>query len=381
VLSTARVPIRAHACRRVAARCVGVARTLARCPLGVYRRADVTSGPSEKKRSRRRGRPHAVALTGVHGPVGVALVRRLDEDERVSKLVLIDRYAPALPLRKAVFAGVNLTATLADVAVAEVLARERIETVVHAAFHAVPAQTLEAAHELEVIGTRALLRAVADNIRHVGTVTNLVVLGTTMSYGAHPDNPQYLREDAPLRGGPGYPFVADKVAVESEVAAFRRRTALPTAVVRACWTVGDARTLAARVLAPLVVPAVLGRDPLVQLLHVEDLVDAVRLAAHGAHDGAFNVAGGGVLPLSTIVKLAGRLRAPMSGSSVRATLQALWRLGVGLVPGGHADYLADTFVADVDRAAAVLGFRPRYSTRAALARHLAARRGGAHLAA
>jgi len=222
---------------------------------------------------------------------------------------------------------------------------------------------------------------VASNVRHVGTVANLVMLGTTMSYGAHPDNPQYVDEEVPLRGAPEYPFVADKVAAEVEVAALRGRTGLPTAVLRACWTVGDPGTLAARFLASLAVPAVLGTDPLVQLLHMEDLVDAVRLAAHGRHDGTFNVVGEGVLPLSTIVKLAGRLRAAVPESALRAALRTLWMAGVGLVPAAHVAYLRDTFAADGARAAAVLGFRARYSTRDALGRHVAERRGATRLAA
>src|SRR5262249_55515440 len=160
--------------------------------------------------------------------------------------------------------GVDLTATLADVALAEVLARERVETVIHAAFHDVPRWDQEASHELQVLGTRALFRAIADNVRRDGTVGHVVVLGTTQSYGAAADNPQYLDEDAPLRGGRGYPFVADKIAVEAEAAALRARTGLPVTMLRAATTLGDARTLMARVLAPVLAPAVLGTDPLVQ---------------------------------------------------------------------------------------------------------------------
>ncbi len=335
------------------------------------------------KRGRRRSRPGArvVALTGVHGAVGWALLRRLEEDDRVRRLVLLDRFAPALPLRKVTFCGVDLTSNLADVTVAECLARERVDTVIHAAFHAAPTRDLESAHEFEVIGTQALFRAVADNARHVGTVSGVVVVGTTMSYGALPDNPQYLDEDAPLRGGVDYPFVADKVAVESETAALRRRTGLPTAVVRACATVGDEHTLMARVLAPLLVPAVLGLDPLVQLVHVDDLVDAIRLAAHGRSDGPCNVAGDGVLPLSTVIKLAGRVRAPVPEAALRATVQALWMVGASVVPAAHVSYLRETCVADTSRAASALGFHPRYGIRDAIARHVAARRGSRRVAA
>ena len=335
---------------------------------------------SPRPRARRR-RARVVALTGVHGVAGSALVRRLEADERTRRLVLIDRHAPALPLRDTAFHRVDLTATLADVALAEVLVRERVDTVIHAAFHDVPHRNLEAAHELEVLGTRALVRAIADNVRREGSIENVVVLGTTMSYGAWPDNAQYLDEAAPLRGAAGYAFVADKVAVEAEVAALRARTGLAVAMLRLAPIVGDDRTLLARLLAPAAVPAVLGTDPLVQLLDVDDLVEAARAAALGRADGAFNVAGEGVLPLSTVIKMSGRLRAAVPESVLRLGLQSMWVLGAGLVPGAHAAYLRDTFVADTTRIAEELGCPSRYAIRDALARHVSRRRSGLRFAA
>src|SRR6185369_1687810 len=178
-------------------------------------------------------------ITGVHGIPGARLLRRLEEDDSVTRIVLLDGHSPALPLRKAHTVIVDLTATFADATLADALARERVDVVVHAAFAAAPTRAVEAAHELEVIGTRALLHAVAHNARHEGTVDGLVVVGTTMSYGALPDNAQYLSDEAPLRGGADYPFVADKVAAEREVAAFRKRTGVPTTMLRAAATVGD----------------------------------------------------------------------------------------------------------------------------------------------
>ncbi len=335
---------------------------------------------SEGGGRRRAPRARVVALTGVHGVPGARLLRRLDEDEQVSRIVLLDRHAPALPLRKGVSVVVDLTATFADAAIAETLARERVQTVVHAAFHAAPVHALEAAHELEVIGTRTLLHAIAHNVAHAGTVEGLVVLGSAMAYGAMPDNPQYLTEDAPLRGGADYPFVVDKVAVEREVVAFRRRTGLPTSVLRAAWTVGELESVAGRMFAPVVVPAVLGADPLVQVIHVDDVVDAARLAVHAGQDGTYNVAGDGVLPLSTVIKLVGRLRAAAPESATHAALSALWVAGVGSVPGAHVAYLRDTFVTDASRAGDVLHFRPRYAIRDAIAHHVATRRGSARAA-
>jgi UDP-glucose 4-epimerase len=322
-----------------------------------------------------------VALTGVHGVAGAALVRRLEADERTRRLVLLDRRAPALPLRDTAFHTIDLTAALADVALAEIFARERVETVIHAAFHERPRRDREAAHELEVLGTSALFRAVADNARRDGTITNVVVLGTTMSYGARPDNAQYLGVGEPLRGGVDYPFVADKVAVEREADVLRSRTGLPVAMMRLAPVVGDGRTLMAQLLAPSAVPAVIGTDPLLQLLDLDDLVEAVRTAAHGRLDGSFNVAGEEVLPLSTIIKLAGRLRAALPEAVLRLALQSLGVVGAGPVPGAHVSYLRDTFVADTTGMEEALGFRSRYGIRDALARHLGTRRGGQRRAA
>jgi UDP-glucose 4-epimerase len=224
-------------------------------------------------------------------------------------------------------------------------------------------------HELEVLGTRALFRAIADDVRRGGTVDNVVVLGTTLAYGALADNAQYLDEDAPLRGGSGYPFVADKVAIESEAAALRLRTGLPVAMLRAAPTLGDSRTLLARQLAPFLVPALLGTDPLVQVLDVDDLVEAVRAAAYGRVDGACNVAADGVLPWSTLVKLSGRIRAAMVEPALRLALHALWMVGAGVVPAAHAAYLRDTCVVDTTRMGDVLGMRARYGIGDAIARH------------
>ena len=333
------------------------------------RMSDVSVDTPSPQRRRSRGRARIVALTGVHGVAGAALVRRLEADERVRRLVLIDRHAPALPLRNTGFHGVDLTATLADVALAEILTRERVDTVIHAAFHDVPRWDQEASHELEVLGTRALFRAIADNVRRDGTVGHVIVLGTTQSYGAFPDNPQYLAEDAPLRGGSGYPFVADKLAVEAEVAALRERTGLPVAVLRAAATFGDARTLMARVLAPVLTPAVLGTDPLVQGLDLDDLVEAVRVVMQARVDGAYNVGADGVLPWSTVIKLSGRIRAATLEPALRIALQSLWVVGVGVVPGAHASYLRETWVADTTRIAEQLGFRTRYGIGDVVTRH------------
>ena len=193
------------------------------------------------------------------------------------RLVLIDRHAPALPLRDTVFHGVDLTATLADVALAEILARERVDTVIHAAFHDVPRRNLEAAHELEVLGTRALFRA--DRRQRAPR-------GYGRQRGRARDDDELRgarRQSAVSRGGRA--VAGRRRAIPSSPTSSRSRArwrrcgrvpGLPVAMMRLAPTVGDERTLLARLLAPAAVPAVIGTDPLVQVLDLDDLVEAVR---------------------------------------------------------------------------------------------------------
>jgi len=75
------------------------------------------------------------------------------------------------------------------------------------------------------------------------------------------------------------------------------------------------------------------------------------------------------------------LRAPLLDAVLRVALQSLWVVGFGLVPGVHAAYLRDTFVADTSRLGDVLGCRARYAIRDVLARHAGVRRGGFRRAA
>src|SRR5262245_33162314 len=102
--------------------------------------------------------------------------------------------------------------------------------------------------------------------------------------------------------------------------------------------------------APLPVRAV-GFDPPIQLLHYADLVDAVERATSEDVDGTLNVVGRGVVPLSRLAALGGRVALPMPLPVARRFAPSA--LG--------ADGLRWRCVADGRRAEQVLGFRARYT--------------------
>lgn len=318
---------------------------------------------SKRRRVRRRPRVGGVvAVTGIHGWLARGLLRRLEEDDRYTRLVLIDVRAPSKPVRRSVFHQVDLTEPLADAVLAHVLRAEQVETVVHLALRESPQPLADGAHELETVGTMFLLNAAADCIGRGTPLRALVSVTSAMVYGASARNPAYLSEDQPLRGAVHGGFVADKVDVDLQLQEFRRQFGLPVCVLRPCWTATDRSSIAVRLLRQSPSFSVLGFDPLMQLLHGDDLLDVLKRAVDRPADGSFNVAGRGVLPLSALFKIAGRVPLSLPGPIANATAELLWRsYGVGI--GLPLDFVRYVWAVDAESVATTFDVVPRYSTR------------------
>src|SRR5262245_56975704 len=143
----------------------------------------------------RRERPRegrVAAITGACTYLGVELVRRLAEDPRYERVIVLDVRPPPVmigPGSKVVFYNVDLTQPTVDDDLAVLLEREKVDTVVHGAFLSHPTHAAEWAHELEDVGTMHVLNACAEV-----APARLVMVSSTLCYGAHPANPNFLTE-------------------------------------------------------------------------------------------------------------------------------------------------------------------------------------------
>jgi UDP-glucose 4-epimerase len=234
-------------------------------------------------------------------------------------------------------------------------------------------------HELQVIGTLHLLHACAAQ-----QIETIVVRSSTMVYGAHPLNPNYLTEKHPLRGSPGYRWVQDMVEVEGLLDRYGRKNPRTRVIaLRFAPILGPTvRNITTHTFSRPVILTLLGFDPLYQLLHEEDAISAVLTAVDANASGPFNVAGSGVLPLSSLIYLAGRVNLPLLHAAAYPLVRAAWLAGASALPAEHLDYLRYLWVADCERAAGELGFKPTYSTRETLEQFAGAQRlRDVHLAA
>lgn len=306
----------------------------------------------------------SIAITGACSFLGKNLVGVLEEDPTVGRIVVLDVATPSTAGKKTRSYRVDLTDPSASARLAETMHAERVDTVVHLAFLSIPTAAEGWAHELESVGTMHVANASRD-----ASVARLVLSSTTALYGPHPTNPNFLSESNPLRGIDGCRFLADKIEAEREVQRFAAdRPDTDVIVLRFAPILGPTvHSWTTRWLARRFVPTLLGHDPLVQVVHEMDAVSALRIALDvaGAR-GVFNVVGDGVLPLSTVVKLAGRVALPLPGPMVRLGTSALWAAGLNEAPRSFVEFLRYLCVADGARAARELGYRPSYSVREAV---------------
>jgi nucleoside-diphosphate-sugar epimerase len=146
---------------------------------------------------------------------------------------------------------------------------------------------------------------VLDAAAHAG-VGQIVHLSSATVYGAWPDNPVPLAEDAAIRPNPGFEFAVEKAEAERLITEWAETHGDATlAVLRPAVTVGSTGPALYRALAGNRGPRSHDSGRPVQFLHVDDLASAVVLACRQRLRGVYNVSPDGWIPEESARTLTG----------------------------------------------------------------------------
>jgi UDP-glucose 4-epimerase len=299
----------------------------------------------------------AIAVTGASGLVGQRLLPRLVEDDRVTRLIGLDVRDPRRRVR-------NLEFQRVDIGGAELKPLlEGADVLVHLAtvVDPIPDETLMA--RVNVEGTRRVLDAAAA----VG-VRKVIRVSTAAVYGAWPNNPVPLTEDATLRPNPGFAPAVHAAEVERLLGEWREEhPAVTVTTMRSAPVLGaGAERLPSRLLLGRPPLRVRGAGPPVQVVHVDDLVSALVLAVGNDLPGTYNVAADGWLGADDARALLPRsLMPPLPAELLERILRRLWASGLGDVPPTVVPYLLHPWVVANDRLRAA-GWRPAHTNEEAI---------------
>jgi nucleoside-diphosphate-sugar epimerase len=207
-------------------------------------------------------------------------------------------------------------------------------------------------------------------------VGRVVLVTSAMVYGARPDNPVPLPEDAPLLADADGSVAGDMLEIE-ELSRRSRRVNPGTAVtvVRPAALVGDGvDTLLTRHFEAPRLLTVRGCAPRWQFCHVDDLVCALELAALGVVSGDFAVGCDGWLEQPEVEGLSGMKSFELPARLTFGTAQRLHRMGLTPAPAADLRYVVYPWVVDC-AALRAAGWQPSYGNSEALSLLLAARAG------
>lgn len=298
-----------------------------------------------------------IAVTGASGLVGQRLLSRLADREDVQRIVGLDVLEPRRRVRKLEFHRV-------DIAGAELKPLlEGVDALVHLATVVDPIVDEALMARVNVEGTRrALDAAAAVGVRKVVRVSSAAV------YGAWSNNPIPLTESTALRPNPGYAPAIHAAEIERLLAEWHEQhPAVIVTTLRSAPAMGSGtERLPSRLLLGRPPLRVRGASPPVQVVHVDDLVDALMLAVTAELSGTFNVAADSWLNADEVRALLPRSLVPaVPAELLERALARLWASGVGDVPPSIVPYLSHPWVVANDRLKAA-GWRPQHTNEEAI---------------
>ena len=310
-----------------------------------------------------------VGITGVGGYLGGLLLRRLEREDEVEKIVGIDIRAPKSDSSKLKFYARDVRQSFTDIFV-----ENQVDTALHLAFQVTPVHDESGSHSINIEGTQNFLKACEQS-----AVSQLFYMSSYTAYGAHADNPEVITEEAPLRPLPGFLYPNDKAKVDLMFQDYQ--AAHPdscVSIVRIAAAVGP-NTVAGG-LTVLFTPVMMrarGHDPLWQFIHEDDLVELVIILLKQKHKGIFNLAAEGGLKYSEIIKILGKPSIALPAGLLAWFTKVSWKLRLQSRAPGGVDLLTYPVVISTEKVKKATGYQFKYTGPEAFMAFIESRRGGA----
>jgi UDP-glucose 4-epimerase len=295
-----------------------------------------------------------IVVTGIAGRMGQLVVKRLHR-LGTHQVVGIDRRPrPNLP-KDIQYLQVDIRSRRAR----DVFRSGEVDTFIHLGLMHDPRKSQPELHTWNVVGTMRLLENCSDfNVRKV------IFLSSANVYGPRADNPQFFTEEAPLLASQDFPAIRDLIEADMQATSFfwrSRGREIETVVLRPVHILGQVRNAASNYLRLKRIPVLMGFDPMIQVIHEEDVADAIVLALKPGVHGILNLTGPGEVPLSVLIKELGKPTIHLPATLFGQAIKALWRFRLTSFPMPEMSHIKYTCMVDGSRAMERLGFLPRHS--------------------
>jgi UDP-glucose 4-epimerase len=297
----------------------------------------------------RQARKERILITGIGGHFGRAVARRL---HRTHEVIGIDR-RPVRHMPK------DIEIEQIDIRrrrVEDVFRRQRIDAVIHLNIMHDPRTEQTEHHHFNIVGTQKVFGLCAEH-----RVPKVIVLSSANVYGPDPRNDQFLTEEAALMGGQKFEAIRDLIALDMFCNTFFwRHPEIETVILRPVHIVGRVNNAPSRYLRMAHPTMIMGFDPMIQVIHAEDVVTAIECALTPGVRGVFNIAGPTPVPLSRLIRMLDKQPRVLPEPVLQAMLKTAWTLKLSDWPVPELEHIKYVCMVDDSLARTQLGFAHRY---------------------
>ena len=305
---------------------------------------------------------HRVMITGAGSPIGEHLVRNLLDDSRVGHILAVTGHpAASFPMKESERLTIAQVDLIRPRRVHQLLfdtAKEcAIDTVIHTALHSSAIDEGDKVHAYNVDSVRNLI----DLCERHPTIQRFILRSASAVYQVQRDLPVLIGEDHPLNmSGHAPQWVRDRVEADLTACVRMGLSSLQIVVLRMAEVLapGTGSQIYDYLQSPICLrPA--GFDPMINLMSMDDAVDALASGIHAREQGVFNIPGADTLPVSVCIQRWGRLGIPTIGSWLSPIYRLRRRItGHDFRYGMNRRWFIYSGVLDGRRAKDVLGHVP-----------------------
>jgi UDP-glucose 4-epimerase len=319
-----------------------------------------------------------VAITGPTGDIGRALLRQLDSEPEVDKVIGMARrpFNPAeLGLTKTEYRQGDI---LEPDSIAGLV--DEADVLVHLAFMILGGH--DETRRINLEGTRNVFEAAVSN-----GVKRFVYTSSVAAYGFHDENPQPLTEEVVPKGTEEFYYSAQKAELERQLHRMVDGSDVEAYVFRPCVVAGqDALTLVDAMMkqlqlggrlpqittflnsVPFLKPVLPDPGAPFQLVHHDDVAQALVAAITGRGEpGIYNLAAEGTIQVSDLASALGWYSVPIPNLAVEVTAELIGRVPFAPAELSWINALRVPVVMDTSKAREKLGWQPAHDTRETLA--------------
>ena len=305
-----------------------------------------------------------VLITGINSYFASTLLPMLDSDPDIDKIIGID-----VTPWKGGFHKVDFYKTdIRDQSVYDLF--KGVDTVFHLAFVVGEIRDKEKIYDVNINGSKNIFNAcVENNVKKVIYASSLTV------YGSFADIPLGLDEEYPITPNPVSYYNSSKVEVEIfSTEFFKKHPEIMFTVLRVGMLCGpNIRSMFSKLWSMKISALPMGCNAYLQLIHEEDLGDALYLSYLEEVPGIFNVAADDAVPIKWCYRQAGVLVILLPMFLLKSLADVEFKLK--LFPAGDrwASLSRYTIFTLTNKFKKASGWRPKYKSKETFESYLASR--------